>query len=142
MSFDWKDYLLFAQEMCGKSNGGNACQETKMRCAISRAYYSAFCNARNFLNENGVKIPDDANIHNAVKREFSDSKDKLYKEIGVNLDRLRLSRNKADYDNVFYEKGRIVRNLSSEANKSISYSEIVLRKLNELRTDGSISQAK
>ncbi len=50
MSFNWDDYLFLAQELATHpSNFPN--QEARLRSAISRAYYSAFCKARDFLRD-------------------------------------------------------------------------------------------
>ncbi len=56
MSFDWSEYLNLAQELAGKATTP-ASQEAKLR-AISRAYYAAFVQARNFLRDrDGLTIP-------------------------------------------------------------------------------------
>ncbi|CVK17528.1 HEPN domain-containing protein [Sporomusa sphaeroides] len=141
-TFDWSNYLTFAQEICGKNNGQNPCQEAKMRCAISRAYYSAFCNARNFLKDNGVDLPDDAKVHEVVKSQFNKSANETYQQIGENLNRLRIARNKADYNNKYYINNRAATNLVGEAIKSISYCETVISKLHKLSQDKQTSQAK
>ncbi len=98
MSFDWTDYLFLAQELT-KGSTSSPKHEAMLRSAISRAYYAAFCNSRNFLkNHRKEIIPSTAVAHKIVKDIFGGSTDKIELEIEADLDRLRIDRNKADYD--------------------------------------------
>lgn len=98
MSFDWSEYLNLALELAGQA-ASPAGQEARLRTAISRAYYGAFCKGRNHLRDkDGRRIPSGGQVHQYVRDEFKKSTDKLRKQIGHNLDRLRSDRNKADYD--------------------------------------------
>ena len=45
MKFDWEEYFNLAKELAGTT------EEAKLRSAVSRAYYSAFCLARNYLRD-------------------------------------------------------------------------------------------
>jgi uncharacterized protein (UPF0332 family) len=45
MSFDWLEYLIVAQEMFGEASD-TAHEDANLRCAVSRAYYAAFHQAR------------------------------------------------------------------------------------------------
>ena len=45
MKFDWSEYFNLAQELAGTS------EEAKLQSAVSRAYYSVFCLARNYLRD-------------------------------------------------------------------------------------------
>src|SRR5437870_1766733 len=47
MPFDWKEYLALARSLENQTGEGFAVEATT-RCAVSRAYYSAFCYARNY----------------------------------------------------------------------------------------------
>ena len=47
--FDWEHYLNLAYELAGTSPPSVPDAEAKSRAAISRAYYAAFCHARNYL---------------------------------------------------------------------------------------------
>ncbi len=96
MSFDWSQYLHLARELAEETT-----DETKMRSAISRAYYAAFIKARNYLQEReGLTIPTQ-NSHQYVINQFKDSQEKVCEKIGNRLKRLRNRRNQADYDNTF-----------------------------------------
>ena len=45
MKFDWLEYFNLAKELAETS------KEAELRSAVSRAYYSAFCLARNYLRD-------------------------------------------------------------------------------------------
>ncbi len=98
MSFDWADYLSLAQELSGNMVS-QASQEAKLRSAISRAYYAAFCKARNHLRDKeGYLVTQEVEVHQDIRNEFKRSDDKEHRQIGQHLDRLRRDRNKVDYD--------------------------------------------
>jgi uncharacterized protein (UPF0332 family) len=99
MSFDWSEYLHLAQELTGQAVTPPS-QEAKLRSAISRAYYAAFCLARNHLLDKGYPVPTDGRAHKYVPQKFKSRPDLSHRQIGENLDRLREDRRKADYDNV------------------------------------------
>jgi len=100
MSFDWTQYLFLAQKLT-KGSASSSNQEAMLRSAISRAYYAAFCSARNFLRDSRKKvIPSTAVAHGIVKEIFGSSTDKIELAIATDLDRLRIDRNKADYNDV------------------------------------------
>jgi uncharacterized protein (UPF0332 family) len=98
MSFNWLEYFNLAQELVGQT-GTPAGQEARQRSAISRAYYAAFCQARNHLrDQEGHPLPGDGQVHAYVRDQFRDSPDSRREQIGENLNRLRIDRNKADYE--------------------------------------------
>ncbi len=99
MSFDWNEYLKLAQELIGKSS--TPCnQEARCRSAISRAYYAAFCNARNFLRDvdSDPRINGQGNVHSYVRDKFRRDPDKRRKKIGEDLHRLLQERHTGDYE--------------------------------------------
>jgi len=98
MMFDWSDYLDLAKELAGQT-ASQATEEAKLRSSVSRAYYAAFCKARNYLRDiEGRSIPSTGDAHVFVRDEFRYSADRLHRKIGNNLNRLRIDRNKVDYD--------------------------------------------
>lgn len=100
MSFNWSEYLGLAQQLAGKAQI-SATQESRLRSAISRAYYAAFLLARNYLrDEESISIPEKQS-HKFVIEQFKNSSEEVRKKIGKNLARLRFNRNKADYDDNF-----------------------------------------
>jgi len=101
MSFDWTEYYRLAQELIGTSTAP-ASAEAKIRAAISRLYYAAFCKARNYLRDReGLAIPAGARAHRFVRDTFRNSQDRVRQKVGDRLDKLRVHRNHADYDDAF-----------------------------------------
>ena len=90
MSFNWKEYINLAEEFVKFSN-----DEARLRTALSRAYYGAFCLAR---NKKGFKSYKKSNVHQKVIMSFKSSYDNDEQLIGKYLDDLRKGRNDADYD--------------------------------------------
>ena len=98
MTFDWSEYLKPAEELAGQTVS-LVSREAKLSSSVSRAYYAAFCKARNYLRDiEGHSIPATSEAHTRVRNIFMKSPDTLRKGIGNNLDRLRLNRNKVDYE--------------------------------------------
>lgn len=98
MSFDWREFLNLAKELCGKQCRP-ANDEAKWRTSVSRAYYAAFCEARNYLTGvEGLDVPEGPEAHAFVITAFADRKDTGLRRISSRLDGLRDDRNKADYD--------------------------------------------
>ncbi|MBC7233978.1 MAG: HEPN domain-containing protein [Chloroflexi bacterium] len=96
MGFAWAKYLVLAEELAVRST-----DEASLRSSISRAYYAVFCTARNRLLEEGEEIPKTGEAHAEVWTKYRESAQKRRKYIGITGDRLRRSRNKADYDDEF-----------------------------------------
>jgi len=101
MSFDWARYLILAQELVEQSVGSPN-WEAKLRCAISRAYYAAYCQARNHLRdkERDRAIPESGEAHRYVRDRFKKG-DRFRRQIGEHLNRLYIHRAKADYKDTF-----------------------------------------
>ena len=99
MTFDWSEYLKLAQELAGQAVGP-AEEEAKLRSSVSRAYYAAFCKARNYLRDikGDFSIPSTGAAHGYVISVFKSSSDRLGRKVGDDLDRLRIRRTKVDYD--------------------------------------------
>ena len=97
MSFNWSEYLALAGQLAGKAKI-SATQESRLRSAISRAYYAAFIQARNHLRDkDGLSLPR-LNIHQYVINRFKNDPDLTRQKIGSNLKIIRYNRNRADYD--------------------------------------------
>ncbi len=101
MSFDWSNYLDLAREL-QRQGAVHSSKEAELRSAISRAYYAAFCKARNYLRDRRhLILSQGPEAHSEVQDTFQVSPDRRLKEIGENLNRLRTFRNRADYNDVF-----------------------------------------
>lgn len=117
MSFDWTEYFVLAQDLAGQGVTSPT-EEAKLRSAISRAYYAAFCKARNHLRDReGCSIPDTGEAHAKVRDIFRDSPDKQRTRIGTELNRLREDRRKADYDDSVNNLPNITTKALTECNK-------------------------
>lgn len=100
MSFDWSDYLKLANELAPRPVSA-AADEAKLRCAISRAYYANYCKIRNHLrDEDGMLIPTH-DAHRYVVDTLLNSSERKRKDLGKDLNRLRVDRIKADYYDEF-----------------------------------------
>jgi uncharacterized protein (UPF0332 family) len=101
MSFDWAQFLKLANELAPRPINPLS-EEAKLRSAISRAYYANHCKARNHLRDKEkalLRIGD--NVHRFVIEQFLNSPDRTRKDLGKDLNRLRIERRKADYEDKF-----------------------------------------
>lgn len=114
MGFDWDNFLTLAREL-----SLDVGDESKLRTAISRAYYSAhhyskvFCDwnripvlpnvVRNGVNESGVHITLTETLKKYTKA--GNATTTHVNNAGRLLDTLRLKRRHADYNNQPSQKG-------------------------------------
>lgn len=106
VTFDWIDYLNLASDLENEAKCGNSLGEAKRRTSISRAYYSSFNLAKNYLISTGVTFNRSSEVHKEVQFHFEDlsrkekdsNKRKNLIEISNELGNLRSARNKADYN--------------------------------------------
>jgi uncharacterized protein (UPF0332 family) len=127
MSFDWPRYLTLAQELVALSEE-HANKEAFLRSAISRAYYAAFCQCRNYLRDidKDKALDKSPNAHQFVIERFRGSNNTRKKKIGSYLFHLRKIRNVADYQDSF-------RDLEMTTLQSLKYAEKVIGGLHKLR---------
>ena len=127
MKFDWSEYFNLAKELAETS------KEAELRSAVSRAYYSAFCLARNYLRDIQQyrrlwrNKTYDINAHKYVAEKFiyNQSKSQIMIEIGKDLSRLRKMRNKADYEDTMF-------NLKREARTALMLAQNIISALSKL----------
>ncbi|MCW5881522.1 MAG: hypothetical protein KIS91_11365 [Anaerolineae bacterium] len=94
MPFDWREYLALAQFVQTQSNA-NFGEEAARRCAVSRAYYAAFCFARNHAQiHSGFVLTGTAEDHGRLAEHL-----RQHGRAGEarRLKRLRQWRNQCDY---------------------------------------------
>lgn len=121
MPFDWKQYLELARELLRQSEGRDADQrESLLRSVVSRAYYAAFCHARNYsrdwLNFQPNNTADD---HGRLRAFLKTGK---RRGVAVKLDQLRQWRNEADYsDSVTGDLPTMAHYSVSEADKMFEW---------------------
>jgi hypothetical protein len=95
MSFDWNNLLDLARQMEQEAGKGAANAESLLRSAVSRAYFGAFCHARNYA-ENFLKYrpKQDERDHGSLRAHL---RGKRRQGDADRLERLRQWRNDADY---------------------------------------------
>lgn len=97
MTFQWADFLIVAKSLHQSGKTSVLPTDASFRCAISRAYYAAFCHSRDFAEINYGFIPTKKPKDHELLRI------NLAKHgrgtISTKLDQLRQWRNNSDYDN-------------------------------------------
>jgi uncharacterized protein (UPF0332 family) len=115
MAFDWREYFDLALLL--REAEARFPQEAASRSAASRAYYAAFCCARNYACDRQMFMPKhDYKDHELVREHF---RRQQMPKIARKLQRLRQWRNQCDYDDV-------VNNLPALVENSISHAHTVL----------------
>jgi uncharacterized protein (UPF0332 family) len=102
MSFDWSHYLTVARIFCDEAPG-KPLQEALYRIAISRAYYALYCSTRNKMRSR-MKFSKSASAHKKLADELQKSSNRDKRLIGTWLQRYRIKRNRADYDDSYVSK--------------------------------------
>lgn len=93
LAFDWSKYLDLARSLQGQHDV--LLREAALRSAVSRAYYAAFCHARNYARDRQGFIPTGTSKdHRLVRQHFQGRKEF---DIADKLDELRQWRNDCDY---------------------------------------------
>ncbi len=109
MSFDWQLYLDLAVEFI-EHQREKRLEEAYLRSAISRSYYGVFCTARNLLREKGKQVPK-KDTHKFVIDYYKSSANLKERQFGLSLDRLRIARIDADYEDnaeINFNKARLL----------------------------------
>lgn len=108
-NFDWKEYLILAQELIGKEG------EKYVRASISKAYYAIFnilCQKvvfrdRKDKHQKLIEILKDVYNHQDIKDEYYyDLEEQDWIRMGIQLEEMRKERNAADYDAYTISKQR------------------------------------
>jgi hypothetical protein len=95
MPFDWHEYLDLARWLETHTPPGIS-KEGAQRAAVSRAYFAAFCYARNYGRSYLGFVPrNDDSDHGRLRAHL---RQRRRKPTADKLDVLRLSRNACDYD--------------------------------------------
>ena len=103
--FEWYEFNNLADSYIGEKN------EAKQRTGVSRYYYGTFCTTRDFLKDNGIYLNQKSKeIMNSKKAEVHGETAKIFRKhnkfkknhigttISKELNKLRIMRNKSDYD--------------------------------------------
>lgn len=121
MSFDWSEYLALAQFLQNARNlSPTFSQEASYRCAVSRAYYAAFCHARNYAaNKQAFLVGRGVEAHRLLRQHFRKSG---MTRIAQQLEEMRQWRNQCDYQDTV---GNIPKLLTS----AIAHAQQVVNQL-------------
>jgi len=129
MVFNWKEYLNLAQYLQGKPDASYS-EESARRASVSRAYYAAFCFARNYAHD---KYGRDKRMKSR-KSEHTDLRDyyivlgtvnRKLGDIADNLDELRQWRNFCDYDD------DVMQNIDDLANNALDNAREIINALED-----------
>ncbi len=94
MAFSWEEYLDVARHLAADSTAFS--DEAAKRCAISRAYYGAYCYARNWAEDNaGFKRSGEPDDHGRLVQQYRSIR-KF--DVASILTTLRERRNDCDYE--------------------------------------------
>ena len=100
--FDWRDFFRLASELA-RPEDADPLREARLRAAIGRAYYASHWVAREFLieiagDEFAERLTGSGLDHLTVIEELQSSAQTRLRRAGIELDRLRRARTRADYD--------------------------------------------
>ncbi len=118
MSFNWRDYISLAEDLV------NSTEEARLRSCISRAYYGVFCIARNRKGYKGSNPKKGENLHWIVINAYKESTHVEEQKIGWILDKLRRSRNNADYEGDRPISKGVAERSVNEANQILGYMAV------------------
>lgn len=130
MSFNWKDYLTFAENLRNNPDQPGP-SEAALRSATSRAYYSAFQAAFQFGKAENFSPTYQGDDHRKVRDYFRETaaskrKNDARRKISLQLKRLSDFRRQVDYDSILEQKPENI------AYYAIRMAEIVFKSLEEL----------
>jgi len=96
MGFDWKEYLDLARFLAGQSDSYS--HEAAHRSGVSRAYFAAYCHARDYATgQLGFTPSGGVEDHGHLRQHY---KSRGQTAIAIDLDKLRQWRNQCDYDSI------------------------------------------
>ena len=115
MAFNWAEYLNLAQALAapGAFNDATISEEAIVRCVVSRAYYAAFCHARNHARDrHGLQLRYTGDDHFLVRQHFLTRRER---GVAGKLDLLRQWRNKCDYEDSLANLDKLLASALQEA---------------------------
>ncbi len=119
MRFEWREFLELARDIQNYSGPGYS-REAAWRTAVSRAYYAAFCHARNYAEANlGFQPNRDWTDHRGLREHFQ-KLGQPWINIAARLQRIRRWRNDCDYSDVVPDLPNLVKFAIKEAEDVIA----------------------
>ena len=127
MSFDWSQYfrLAFELDVQARSSDDPGAQEARWRSAISRAYYAAWCKARNRLRDEQTADATCLQNHGCVIQKYQEHADTKRRQIGITLGSMMDNSRRADYQDT-------VPRLADMSNAQLLLAQDVLPELDKL----------
>jgi uncharacterized protein (UPF0332 family) len=120
MGFNWNEFLNLACHLAGQTSIRYS-EEAAKRTSVSRAYYAAFCSARNHAKINqGFKPGQAAEDHRRLREHFKNLGG-IWVEVSEHLDDLRKWRNRCDYDDIVLGLDDLVLEAIPIAERVLSY---------------------
>jgi len=120
MSFDWKNYVILADELRTLQCKGGT--EARLRASVSRGYYGIFHLTRQRLAAEGLKFGGGTEVHQEVAQALRTSGDPARFALGREIGRLRGYRNMADYEDE-------IQDMAIVEGESLRIHEGILRQL-------------
>lgn len=106
-SFDWRKYIDLAELLLNLTKE-NEYNEAEYRCGISRAYYGAYNETKEYLKSIGETIREDGSgTHTDVIlkcERYESNSNKLWRGLSEKLKSLKAMRIKADYNEIYFPK--------------------------------------
>ena len=126
MTFNWIDYLNLAENSYNFACNDSSCtiKEAYYRNSISRAYYSVYCEVRNYVKDRD-KVEFSSGAHQKLQSYLMEQGGKK-STIGNQLKQLHQDRIQADY----YDK---LNSPNKKAGKALSQARKISTSLNDLK---------
>ena len=121
MPFDWTEYGRLAEDLRTRGD------EASLRSAVSRAYYSVYHQARNYLLAEGIELSKTDSSHKVVWNRYKGIGGTSCRAVGVNGERLNDNRTQADYENE-------LRNIESLVEETFEIAQFVLVYLEQCKS--------
>ena len=118
MAFDWNEFLTLARELAQRP----LTDEAAKRTSVSRAYYAAFHDAFSRAELNRGASPR-GKEHVWCWQQYVAAGDNTCNDLGVDGDRLKRQRHRADYD------AQPIERLDDFVNRAISDAESIKRRI-------------
>lgn len=117
--FDWSEFLEFARHIQNQSDTGFSAEAANRSC-VSRAYYAAFCTARNYAEAHLGFARTGTPRDHALLRQHLQTLGGVWSIVAEQMQSLRTYRNLCDYEDS-------VPNLGQMTLDSLVQAEFVLR---------------
>lgn len=132
--FNWNEFLELAEDLFNDTlkQKKQYSSELRLRNCVSRAYYSTYCQTRNFCERKGIfspqgKVEDHHDLIEACKSHGNFD----VKGVGKNLHWLRDRRNDCDYEDDL-TRTQHSKNLQTTADDAIDRAYDVIKELKKL----------